>query len=102
MARGPRPATTWHIIATQGSGDGRRCASYAVAPAAPRVLAAAAAPWRATHRLARVRRQRVRGNLSHVRLTLAPRASGPPVQIAAMMIRRAPDSDSPPFPSPRG
>lgn len=81
------PATSWHIIETRGAGEQRHRHSYSTAPRAARVLRDITAPYRATHRIARLRRQRANATLSHVRLTLVPRAGGPEIELAAMMIR---------------
>ena len=87
MARATVPATSWHVIETWGSGVLRHSHSYTVAPAAARVLREVTAPYRATHRVTRLRRQRATPVLSHVRLSLTPLAGGPEVTLAAMMIR---------------
>lgn len=83
------PATSWHVIERWGSGPERHSHSYTVPLAAARVLGRVVSPYRETHRIVALRRQRLRGDLSHVRLTLAPRGPGATIELAAMMIRGA-------------
>ena len=87
MERATPPTTSWYVIETWCAGQARHRHGYTVAPRAARVLRQVAAPYLATHRIVGLRRQRARADLSHVRLTLAPRGDGSTIDLAAMMIR---------------
>ena len=80
-------ARPWYVI--EGPGDGRagprHC--FTVVNAPPRLLAGLARPHLATHRIVAVRRRRLAGRFSEVRLTLVPRsAGGRPLSLAALLV----------------
>ena len=90
VERIPAPVNAWQVIESIGEGSTHKQYCYTVVPGTPRVLRWATAPRLDTHRIVAVSRQRVNANLSHVRLTLAPRReAGREITLTAMMVRSA-------------